>query len=222
MNISIDYIKRKVSEYNSQMFDGKLPPIETRISSAKTFVGKLRYIKKRKITGGWSYRNFQIVISNRFELPERVIEDTIIHEMIHYHIMYHGIRDTSSHGAVFKEIMARINKEFNRHVSISVRLPEEVLKKDMKRRSNLLCVSHFKDGRVGITVAAQTRLPYLWEQLPLTPNVVSCTWFISDNPFFNKFPRSITIKIYRITQAELNENLTDAQPLEKHGNIWMT
>lgn len=220
MNISIDYISRKFCEYNLQMFAGELPPIEIRISPARSFVGKLRYQKRRKIIGGWSYSDFQLIISNRFELPERIIEDTIIHEMIHYHIMYRGLKDTSSHGVIFKEIMTRINNKFNRHISISVRLPEETLKKDMKRRNNLLCVSRFNDGRVGITVAAQTRFLYLWKHLPLIPNVVSCTWYISENPFFNKFPRSITVKIYRITQSELDANLTDAQPLERYGNTW--
>lgn len=213
MNISIDYIKQKFAEYNVQMFEGKLPPLEIRLSSARTFMGTLRYTKKRKLTGEWAYRNFQLVISTRFEVPESVIEDTVIHEMIHYYILYHGIQDTSTHGVIFQEMMNRINKCFNRHISISIRLPEEIRSEDMKTCIHLLCISHLNDGRVGVTVAVRSRWKYLRDTLPSIPNVTDCTWYITQNPFFNRFPRAMTPKIYVVAQAELEENLKDALPM---------
>lgn len=213
MNVSIDFIKQKFEEYNIQMFEGKLPPLEIRLSSAKTFMGTLRYIKRRKLTGGWEYHNFQLVISTRFEVPENVIEDTVIHEMIHYYILYHGILDTSTHGVIFQEMMNRINKYFNRHITISIRLPEEIRREDMKIHTHLVCISHFNDGRVGVTVAVRSRWQYLRDMLPTIPNVTDCTWYITQNPFFNSFPRSMTPKIYIVTEAELEKSLKDAIPM---------
>lgn len=214
MKASTDYIRQKFDEFNELIFGGKLPPLTIRLSSARTFMGKLRYEKKRKFLGGWTYKNYQLVISTRFDLSEQMIEDTVIHEMIHYYIMYRGLRDTSSHGPVFRNIMKEINEKYGRHVTVSVRLNDEIQKKDTKKRCHLLCISHFKDGRVGVTNAAHTRLHYLSEHLPHIPGVTDCTWYVSRNPFFNKFPRSLTPKIYLITQVEIAENLTDAEPME--------
>ncbi len=213
MKVSIEYIEQKVREFNAQMFGGELPPLQIRLSSARTFLGKLRYEKKRKLLGGWSYKNFQLIISNRFDLPERVIEDTIIHEMIHHYIMYRRLKDTSSHGVIFREMMKQINEQYNRNISVTVRLTDDIVRKDTKKRIHLLCVSHFSDGRVGITLSSRTRLQYLCQALPKIPGITNCTWYITDNPFFNRYPRSLTPKIYRITQSELDENLHDAQPI---------
>lgn len=218
MKISVEYVERKVAEYNSLMFGGHLPPLPIRLSSARTFMGRLYYIKQRKLTGGWAYSDYKLIISTRFDLPEEIVEDTIIHELIHYHIMYNGLRDTSSHGPVFRDIMARINEKFHRHVTISVRLSEEVRQTDTRLRIHLVCISQMRNGGVGITVAARTRLLDLWDLLPQRLDVTRCTWYISNNAFFNRFPRSITPQIYRITQEEVTMNLADARPLVRHGN----
>ncbi len=213
MKVSIEYIEQKVREFNAQMFGGELPPLPIRISLARTFLGKLRYEKKRKLLGGWSYKNFQLIICNRFDLPERIIEDTIIHEMIHYYIMYRRLKDTSSHGVIFREMMKRINEQFNRNISVTVRLTDDIIQKDTRKRMHILCVSHFNDGKVGITHSSRTRFQYLKEMLPKIPSVTNCTWYITDDPFFNRYPRSLTPKIYRITQSELDEHLHNAKPL---------
>lgn len=216
MKPDIEYVEQKFAEYNTQMFGGKLPPLPIRLSSARTFMGKLSYTKKRALFRGWTYNNFQLIISTRFNVSEQIIEDTIIHEMIHYYIMYHKLRDTSSHGTIFRDMMAHINSQYHRNVTISIRLPEDAKSSDTKRRLHLICISKLRDGRVGITIAAQTRLKYLWRQLPKRPDVVSCTWHISTNHFFNRFPRSITPRIYIITQSEVDKNLANAKPLDIH------
>lgn len=214
MKVTTNYIEQKFCEFNEMIFGGKLPPLPIKLSSARTFMGKLRYEKKRKFLGGWAYKNYQLVISTRFDVSEHVIEDTVIHEMIHYYIMYRGLRDTSSHGPVFRKMMKEINDKYGRHVSVSVRLDAEIQKRDTKKRCHLLCVSHFKDGRVGVTVAAHTRWQYLREHLPHIPNVTDCIWYVTSNPFFNKFPRALTAKIYLISKTEIAENLADAEPME--------
>jgi predicted SprT family Zn-dependent metalloprotease len=66
-------------------------------------------------------------INVKIDLPEEVVQDTILHEMIHYSIAVKQIRDTSAHGKLFRAEMARINAEGNRHIRISYRLsPEQI------------------------------------------------------------------------------------------------
>lgn len=58
-------------------------------------------------------------MNTRIELSEDEIEDTIIHEMIHYYIGYNQLEDTSAHGAIFQQVMNAINEKYGRHLSIS-------------------------------------------------------------------------------------------------------
>lgn len=39
-------------------------------------------------------------------------------------------------------------------------------------------------------------------------------WYGSFDPFFNRFPRAKTPKVYKITEEELSEHLQDSVPLK--------
>ena len=85
MIASIDYVKRKFAEYNERCFEGKLEPLPFRLSSARTFLGQVRFKRKPNPDGTWHYSDFIFVISNKRDYPETEVEDTILHEMIHYY-----------------------------------------------------------------------------------------------------------------------------------------
>ena len=120
---TIPYIQSRFDEFNARFFAGALPPVPIKLSNARTFLGKLTFTKRRKwLFGEWTYSNFVLRINTRFDLPEQLIEDTILHEMIHYYIAVNQLRDTSTHGRLFRQEMKRINAEVNRHITISYRL----------------------------------------------------------------------------------------------------
>ena len=120
---TIPYIQSRFDEFNARFFAGALPPVPIKLSNARTFLGKLTFTKRRKwLFGEWTYSNFVLRINTRFDLPEQLIEDTILHEMIHYYIAVNQLRDTSTHGRLFRQEMKRINAEGNRHITISYRL----------------------------------------------------------------------------------------------------
>lgn len=120
---TIPYIRSRFDEFNARFFAGALPPVPIKLSNARTFLGKLTFTKRRKwLFGEWTYSNFVLRINTRFDLPEQLIEDTILHEMIHYYIAVNQLRDTSTHGRLFRQEMKRINVEGNRHITISYRL----------------------------------------------------------------------------------------------------
>ena len=120
---TIPYIQSRFDEFNARFFAGALPPVPIKLSNARTFLGKLTFTKCRKwLFGEWTYSNFVLRINTRFDLPEQLIEDTILHEMIHYYIAVNQLRDTSTHGHLFRQEMKRINAEGNRHITISYRL----------------------------------------------------------------------------------------------------
>ncbi len=105
MKATIPYIEQKFEEFNRQIFGGKLPRIPVQLSHAKTFLGQCVYKKRRKLLGRTELYDFQLRINARIDLPERELEDIIIHEMIHYYIGYHQLKDTSAHGRLFRQLM---------------------------------------------------------------------------------------------------------------------
>ena len=120
---TLDYIQARFDEYNTRFFAGTLPSLPIKLSNARTFLGKVTFVKRRKwLFGATTYENFVLRINARIDLPEELIEDTILHEMIHYYIAVNQWRDTSAHGRLFRQQMKRINTEGNRHITISYKL----------------------------------------------------------------------------------------------------
>ena len=72
-------------------------------------------------SGRTTYYDYCISVSSYYQLTLEEIDDVLIHEMIHYSIAYTGLKDTSSHGIVFRGMMDKINRTFGRHITISVR-----------------------------------------------------------------------------------------------------
>lgn len=219
MTVTQDYVEHKFEEFNVLIFDGKLKPLPVRLSSARTFLGQLRYRRVRSLIGGCKFTDFQLVISRKLDMDERLLEDTVIHEMIHYYILSHQMRDTSAHGTIFRRMMTDINERFGRNISIRHRITDEESEKDTEVRRHLICVSRFADGSLGITISARTSIFCLWRELPCLPNVVECSWYMSLNPYFNRFRRSRTPKIYRIDKDELEQHLVSAVRLIKEGKV---
>ncbi len=186
MRVNLSFARKTFDQANSQMFENTLPPIAFRLSRAGSYLGK-------------------------FDIPEKELEDIIIHEMIHYFINFSGIKDTSPHGPRFREIMCRINRDFNRDISISVKLTEQKRKTDLRYRRNFIAVSHFSTGNIGITICSHRFIKMLHTRLPNFPGVERIEWFISINPWFNRFPMVRSLKIYTLSEEEYQTYLLDSK-----------
>lgn len=218
MSITEEYIEEKFREFNLLMFEGRLKPVPVRLSRARTFLGQLRYRRERTPFGTCRYKDFSLAVSTRLDLTERQIEDTIIHEMIHYYILSNNITDTSSHGKVFRSMMHDINLRFGRNISVRYKPSESELDNDRTICAHFLCVLHFADGRVGVTLAAKTRIFELWDLVTKIPGVTDHRWFVTKNTYFNRFRRSTIPKAYIVDKEELERNMADAIPLARAGN----
>ena len=87
MKATIPYLEKRFEEFNRQMFAGRLPKIPIELSNAKTFLGQCVFQKRRRLLGKVEHYNFRLRISQRFDLSEQELEDTLIHEMIHYYMV---------------------------------------------------------------------------------------------------------------------------------------
>lgn len=218
MKVTVAYLEGKFDELNRLCFGGVLPRVTIRLSKARSFLGQLGYKRRRTLFGKLQYEDFILRISTHLEQTEEEITDTLLHEMIHLYIATNHLKDTSAHGKIFRKIMKDLNQQFHRHIIISHRRTKEEQNQDTQRRQHLICVSAFASGEWGITLAARSRLFMLWDTLPLIPQIKSVTWYMSYNPYFNRYPRALTPKVYRIDAETLDLQLKDARPLVRQGN----
>ena len=213
-----EYIEHRFREFNEQYFGGQLPMVPVRLTSARTYLGLLGFKRRRTLLGGTLNYDFVLRISIRIDLPEREVEDTLLHEMIHLYIASKQLKDTSPHGRLFRRLMADINRRYDRHIAISHSRTAAEQAQDAQRRLHLLCVSTFDSGERGITIAAKSRVFLLWDMMPAFPHVVETRWYATYDPYFNRYPRTLAPKVYRINPDDLIAHLKDARPILREGS----
>ena len=213
MRADIPYVQQKFREFNRQMFDGRLPEPPVSITNAKTYLGVCAYRKQRKWNGRLEYSDFKIRISRRFDLPQDEIDDTIIHEMIHYYIGLFSPADMPGHSALFRRMMADINTRYGRHISVSHRLTPDQQEQAIDNRPKRHIVARvvLKDGRTGIKVipCMERHIRRYRRGMMASGKVSSIEFFQTTDPFFNRFPSSSAFTVYFPDPATLSAHLSN-------------
>lgn len=217
MKATISYIEQKFQEFNHLCFEGKLPPIPIRLSNARNALGSFRCRRTRDLLGRVHYSDPCLSISTRYDIDETLLEDTLLHEMIHYYIMVNGLKDSSAHGPVFRSMMDEINTRYGRHISVSHRRTASEVASDHLRKPHVLCVARLSSGAMALVVCARSRVFDIYDELPRRYLIKESHWYWSKDPYFNRYPNSITAKLYRVEAAELAEHLKGAIELECDG-----
>ena len=219
---TIPSIEGMFDRFNAQMFEGRLPKITVQLSDAKSFIGMCTYKKRHHPFGRVEYYDFRLRINRRIDLTETELEDTVIHEMIHYHIALNHLRDTSAHGTTFRSLMDDINRKYGRHVTISHHPTKEQKEQlqDTRHRWHIIAVVHFNDGRTGIKVLPHTTNKAIryYSRIIRADKVTSIQLYETDTPYFNRYPCSAALNVIFADQSDVMENLTEAQPLAIKGN----
>ena len=122
MIATLPFLENRFKTFNDAYFGGALPPVPIKLGRAVRSIGCCAYKKRRKWFGKVEYSDFRIRISTRFDLPEQELEDTLLHEMIHYEILVNQRRDSSAHGRLFRARMREINEQYGRHIAVSYRI----------------------------------------------------------------------------------------------------
>ena len=217
MKATIPYIEQKFEEFNQQMFAGQLPKLPIELSDAKTFLGVCAFKTRKGKDGKKICYDFKLRINTRIDLPEAEIEDTIIHEMIHYFIGYNQLEDASAHGPMFLRMMNSINAKYGRHLSVSYKVTKEQREQaiDAKQHWRVVAVVKFKDGRYGIKVLPriQQRIVNYYTKVGSSKDVERVELYMSNNVYFNRFPNSSVLNAHYVDIEEINKNMKGAEPL---------
>lgn len=207
MRATLPYIKERFAHYNALCFDSELPPVEIRIGRATGTVGQFVYPVNVPEPRSNTWRHCFIRMSAAFDLKEDVLDDVLIHEMIHLHIWYHSLRDATAHGPLFRRLMEDINLRHSRHITVSHKVRRESDRACAQSRQNYICVSHWKDGRLGLTVMASTRVFEIYREVNGTPEVTRVEWFWSSDEWFSRFRRSMSFKAYVLSREDYERYL---------------
>ena len=217
MKATIPYIEQKFEEFNQQMFAGQLPKLPIELSDAKTFLGVCAFKTRKGKDGKEICYDFKLRINTRIDLPETEIEDTIIHEMIHYFIGYNQLEDASAHGPMFLRMKNSINAKYGRHLSVSYKVTKEQREQaiDAKQHWRVVAVVKFKDGRYGIKVLPriQQRIVNYYTKVGSSKDVERVELYMSNNVYFNRFPNSSVLNAHYVDIEEINKNIKGAEPL---------
>lgn len=217
MKPTLQFVKEKFREYNQLCFNGMLPELPIELSDAKGFIGVCRYKKRRLDDGTVELYDFRLSINTRIDLPQDEIEDTIIHEIIHYFIGLNRLEDSSSHGPMFQHLMKSINEKYGRHITISHKSTKEEQEQafDKRARWHTVAVVKYYGGRTGIKVLPRIieRVVSYKKGILSSPGVESVDFFLANDPYFNRFPNSSALNVYDVPAEELPSHLTGAKRL---------
>lgn len=223
MHANYIFLVERFNHFNKLIFKGALPTIRLRINEA---AGSLGTFSSPHVKGRPSQKDLNrcvLRISNRYDLPQEVIEDTIIHEMIHYLIWYNGMQDTSPHGVMFKAVMEKINRNFNRHITVRHLKTAEMVNGDTKIINHYICVTNWDDGIIRVTDAFRSSIFDINRMFVNSARIIGVKWYYSQDPWFNRLRRSRSARAYSVDLEELNAHLQHAIPCyctsEKFGPI---
>lgn len=145
-----------------------------------------------------------LTLSCRYDLPEAQLEDIVIHEMIHYYIHHSKLRDTSSHGQIFRRMMEDINKRYGRHITISHRCTKEEYESDTAKVHSIICLCTMTDGRKLICKASQSKIFELHKAFQEWDKVAKEEWYWVYGSYFNRYRRVLTPKLFEVDTEGLN------------------
>lgn len=212
MIATLDFMRDAFCRF-ANLFTPELPPPQLALCHTHSKLGDFRC---RWETDGGARRavDCRIRLSDLFNMPEEELEDTFLHEMIHYAIALQGVRDTGPHGRLFRKTMNALNERHGRHITVSRRGKRGSGSGDLrmvcgKAHDRYIAVAKLKDGKTHICVCAPSYVFRLDDALRGWDIVESWKWYFVRNSFFNIYPLVRTPKLFGISEANLRDELLE-------------
>ena len=209
MIATLAFLEEKFKVLNDLCFKGLLPTPTFRLCNVTTFLGCVRIRSSREPIPDSFYKKAVICLNTKYDLPEEELEDVILHEMIHYYLLCKHHYEDKPHGKEFKRIMNVINERHGRHISISHKIMKDAKVLDTERRCHDLLLLEFVDGKFGICHPTYSHFQAAVEKLSMHPDVKKLAYYQSYDPFFNRFKRTYSYKVYPITDEDIAAHLKD-------------
>lgn len=111
-------VRTRFSRYNRLYFNNELPIPKLCVEKTYEYFGQFTYRKNKDGSIRWQ----KLCVSSYFDFTEEELLDVIVHEMIHYYLMYKGIDMKLTHGKNFKRIKNDFNLKYGMRIKIKCRV----------------------------------------------------------------------------------------------------
>lgn len=203
MRATFPFVKERFDRFNREIFNNTLPPLRICINHSHRTLGLFKCKNTRVAPGVYQSSDPQISISDLFDMEERMIEDTIIHEMIHYsEWLKHPGPLSEPHGIYFRSEMTRINQNFGRNISISEKLDKETISTANRNTVNVIGIFTNKEGTRYFTKIAKSRFFELYDRWKA--NGYDVKWYFSYTSKLVCFKRVTNLSYYPLSAETEN------------------
>lgn len=202
-----EWFKRFDQEY----FGGKLPLPELGLTRAKTRLGQLAF-KRSTRWGRTKIYDFKLSMSTYYDMTDKQAKSVLLHEMIHYIIGYTGLKDTAPHGVVFRGMMDNLNRKHGWDIRVmtstkgwKVSEKVEARKKAAGPQTYLILAVELKDGKHFLSRVSPRFARSLERQLLTAKEVISYSWYTTQESYFEDFPQVRSLRGRRITKGDFEK-----------------
>lgn len=219
MTLTTDILRTWFRQFNADYFGDELPVPRLVLSKARTRLGTMACKCQRRLLKR-VYTDFTIRISTYYDCNEREYQETLLHEMIHYYIMYNRIPDTSSHGRVFREMMQRLNSQYGWHITVSSSMrghkPTDP-SADKAVNTYVVLAIVLRNGQRMLSVVSPRSARKIDLMAQRVNEIASHCWYMTQDNYFRDFPKVRSLRARRVTKEVYNEKTAAMQPLSFKG-----
>lgn len=208
--LSVEILREWFDCFNRDYFSSALPVPRLALSTSRTRLGSMSCKRERRLPDP-RLTDFAIHVSTYYELTTEEYKTVLLHEMIHYHIAYHGIRDTAPHGTAFRRIMNELNTKHGWNITVSTHMNDKrVSDNGCPKRQRLVLALENSRGQSFLTVVNPNYAQQIKQQLQRIKDVWQRAWFVSGDPFFNGFPTVRTLRARKVNRQLMEEKIAEA------------
>ena len=206
------------AEYNRLYFSDKLPRPGLALSRSRTRLGYMKCVS-RPGKSGPRLSGFSIYVSVYYDCEERVYQTVLLHEMIHYYIAYLGLRDTSAHGPLFREMMTAINKH-GWHITVSQCTRGWKVREHLRsRRVRLILVIKTASRGTFVSAVNPSYARSIRRKISLIgSDVLSAEWYTTSDEEFEAYSEVRSLRGRRVSAEELERLVPLLKPLDIDGH----
>lgn len=221
MIVTEEWMAEWFARFDSEYFGGKLPMPELGLTRAKTRLGQMSF-KRATRWGRTKLYDFKISMSTYYDMTDKQAKSVLLHEMIHYIIGYTGLKDTSSHGVVFRGMMDSLNRKYGWEIKVMTstkgwKVSEAVKAKNEKKglQTYLMLAVEMADGKFYLSRVNPSFAKRIEKQFCGVSEVRSHCWYTTQENYFEDYPQVRSLRGRRISKNDFNALLHVLTPLDR-------
>ena len=160
-------------------------------------------------------------MSTYYDMTDKQAKSVLLHEMIHYIIGYTGLKDTSSHGIVFRGMMDNLNRKYGWEIRVMTstkgwKISEQVQEKKKAKgpQTYLMLAIEMKDGKHYLSRVNPSFARSIESKLRMVREINSHQWYTTQEPYFEDYPQVRSLRGRRISKADFQKLLNVLTPVE--------